>query len=83
MNKLNNALNGVNRVYFLYNFKDFLHDLKCFIIELPVTCQERKRTSIYVRGLDIAPISTITRLRGLGVKAMVINATFSNISVIS
>jgi hypothetical protein len=36
VNKLIKALNVVNQVCILYNFKDLIHGLKCFIIELPV-----------------------------------------------
>ena len=40
----------------------FMHDLKCFIIELPVPFQESKRTCMCVRGMDLDPVSTIVRL---------------------
>ena len=83
MNKLINALNGVNRVYFLCNFKNLLHDLKCINIELYVPCEESKRECTYVRGMHFAPISTINRLWGVGFRFMVIKATINNISVIS
>ena len=64
-------------------FRNLLHDLKCFIIELSVPCEEGKRTCICVTGMNFAPISTIIRLRRVGVRIMVINATFNNILAIS